>query len=116
MDQIAGRSTISSATRHWFRLAARGPKAHLADDGSASERRSTATRTPERRTTESAPHAEPPEPQPEHVDLGNTSDVEDDYMAIDVSELDDADVAQTGVERLLEAFPGAKVLRTESER
>lgn len=75
--------------------------AYLADEGSVTE-----------------PQGERPTPtrEPEHVDPGNTSDVEDDYMAIDVSELDDADVAQTGVERLLEAFPGAKVLRTESER
>lgn len=40
----------------------------------------------------------------------------DDEMYMDVSELEDAtDVATTGLERLLEAFPGATVIEQDTE-
>ncbi|MCB1256762.1 MAG: DNA polymerase III subunit gamma/tau [Microthrixaceae bacterium] len=41
---------------------------------------------------------------------------EDEYMAIDLDELEDATgVAQTGLERLLEAFPGSTVIEPDAE-
>ncbi|MHB1139661.1 MAG: hypothetical protein ACYC2O_11955 [Microthrixaceae bacterium] len=57
----------------------------------------------------------PGSPPPSADDLDDADDAEDP-LTIDISELDNADdVAQTGLDRLTRAFPGATLVQLEEE-
>lgn len=82
------------------------------DDGGPGSNRPPGTP----RHTAVVDHPSPPGPPRRTVNANDDDDLLDDELVMDLSELEDAtDVATTGLERLLEAFPGAKVIEKETE-